>query len=365
MPAVETSAVGPSVGPGRPVSPETSPTAPRPLRVLRRLCWLYVAGLTGLWLLLFIGADRWWLPTLVMFGPRWVWGVPLPVLVLLALIRRARAALPLLLAALILVGPIARFCVPWRRAFQPAGAAAAAMRLRVVTCNADGSDLDAKAMRALLDDVRPDVVVFQAWVSRHERTLFDRARGPGDWQVRRDGELFLASRHPVLDTRLLEDAPFTAHPGTMARYELQTPGGRVWLYNVHLATPREGLLSIIRMERDAPEAIRQNVDARRAQSRSAARWIESAPGPAVVAGDFNTPTDSTVYRESWSSYLNAFTVAGFGLGRTHLTRNTSVRIDHVLTGPGWRVRACRVGPYVGSAHRPVIADLEWTASAGQ
>jgi endonuclease/exonuclease/phosphatase (EEP) superfamily protein YafD len=51
-------------------------------------------------------------------------------------------------------------------------------------------------------------------------------------------------------------------------------------------------------------------------------------------------------------------MAGFGVGSTHFTRHTAVRIDHVLAGPGWRVRRAWTGPFVGSAHRPVIAEVE-------
>jgi endonuclease/exonuclease/phosphatase (EEP) superfamily protein YafD len=79
---------------------------------------------------------------------------------------------------------------------------------------------------------------------------------------------------------------------------------------------------------------------------------------AVVAGDFNTPPDSGVYGDFWASFGNAFSEAGFGFGNTHFTHRTSLRIDHVLFGRGWRCRKCWVGPAVGSAHRPVIADLE-------
>jgi vancomycin resistance protein VanJ len=41
-----------------------------------------------------------------------------------------------------------------------------------------------------------------------------------------------------------------------------------------------------------------------------------------------------------------------------------VRIDHVLAGPGWHCDRCRVGPHVGSPHRPVLADLIWSGPPG-
>ena len=44
-------------------------------------------------------------------------------------------------------------------------------------------------------------------------------------------------------------------------------------------------------------------------------------------------------------------------GRGCAVRVFGVRIDHVLTGDGWRCRRCWVGPDVGSDHLPLLADL--------
>jgi vancomycin resistance protein VanJ len=82
----------------------------------------------------------------------------------------------------------------------------------------------------------------------------------------------------------------------------------------------------------------------------------------IIAGDFNTPIESPIYRHAWARYGNAFSQAGFGCGATVTfeRRNFrfSARIDHVLFGPNWRCRAAWVGPELGSDHRPVIAELQ-------
>ena len=76
----------------------------------------------------------------------------------------------------------------------------------------------------------------------------------------------------------------------------------------------------------------------------------------LLAGDFNTPVESAVYREYWSSYTNAFSTAGLGWGQTQFTpRRTSVRIDICWPGPTG-CQDCWVGPFVGSEHRPVFAE---------
>jgi endonuclease/exonuclease/phosphatase (EEP) superfamily protein YafD len=102
---------------------------------------------------------------------------------------------------------------------------------------------------------------------------------------------------------------------------------------------------------------KKNIEVRRLQSELASRWAESFPGPKLLVGDFNLPVESAIYRDHWSQYTNAFSVAGWGLGHTRYCRWHGVRIDHILTGPESQVDRCWVGPDVGSDHRPLIADL--------
>jgi endonuclease/exonuclease/phosphatase (EEP) superfamily protein YafD len=108
--------------------------------------------------------------------------------------------------------------------------------------------------------------------------------------------------------------------------------------------------------------VRLNRVERRQEARAVSRWANAGNHPLLVAGDFNLPVESTIYQQSWSGFLNAFSEAGMGLGYTFVTRWSGVRIDHILAGSGWRCRHCWVGPNLGSPHRPVIADLEWVGS---
>jgi endonuclease/exonuclease/phosphatase (EEP) superfamily protein YafD len=274
-------------------------------------------------------------------------------------LRRRRLLYPLLIALIVLLGPVMRLCLPWRALLSTASVPAA--RFRIVTCNADEMHLDAAAMGAFVREVRPDVVIFQGWRSRHEQQVFQGPGGNDEWHFRRDGELFLASRFPILGAEVNDEPSMTQGDGALAHYELLTPAGRVHVFNLHLATPRQGLEAIAARDADAPDFIERNTTLRRRQSQLASRWAGGMSGPVLVAGDFNTPPDSPVYRQYWSSYTNAFSFGGFGFGNTHFTRRTAIRIDHVLAGEGWRVSRCWVGPNVGSAHRPVVADLELRA----
>jgi hypothetical protein len=100
-----------------------------------------------------------------------------------------RRSLPLLAAAAgIVLIPFMGWCVPWRAALQEGGGE----RLRLLTCNIHRHALDAAAFASWLNQSHPDLVILQAWSSRFE-PLFPQ----GPWHVRRDGELFVASRYPI------------------------------------------------------------------------------------------------------------------------------------------------------------------------
>lgn len=95
--------------------------------------------------------------------------------------------------------------------------------------------------------------------------------------------------------------------------------------------------------------------------RIIARETEAADGVVVVAGDLNaTP---------WSHGMRPLAAAGlrdsglgYGTGSTWMRGNPllSIPIDHILhRGPGVVCTARRIGPDLGSDHRPVVAELSW------
>jgi endonuclease/exonuclease/phosphatase (EEP) superfamily protein YafD len=326
------------------------------------LCWTYLCAILALWLLLAYGADRWWIATVAMFAPVWIWPLPLAILVPFAAVIRRRTLYPLVVATLVIVFPVSRLCVPWRLAFTPGhDTPSHTFKLRTITLNGDGSKLETDAFLRMLSDLKPSLVILQSWNGSKHKEAF----GEG-WHVVVDGELCVVSRHRIVSaTRCLgpEYPEFTKRNGSLAIYEIATPAGTIGLANVHLFTPREGLdAALVRDFDRAADELRRNANTRRDQSRAVRRAVERHARPFIIAGDFNTSTKSIVYGELWSDLTNAFSHAGWGLGHTHFTMHTGVRIDHILVGPGWHVQRCWVGPEMGSAHRPVIADLELPVS---
>jgi endonuclease/exonuclease/phosphatase (EEP) superfamily protein YafD len=315
---------------------------------------MYLIVLLGIWLALQFG-DSWWPSTVLMFSPRWAFALPVVVLLPAAVFLHRRSALILLVVALIACGPVAGFNVPWQRLTQstPSG-----MPLRVVTLNMHNSKVDAVRLERLIAEVDPDVVAVQEW-PQSDRSTLNETTG---WHVHRTPRLFLASRFPIRAvTELGHDS--TGEHASVTMYELNTVAGPVHVFSLHAATARQGISDLRAENGKGPDEIRFNSSRRREQSEYIASKATTCTGPVVIVGDFNTPPESILFPEVWSSYTDAFSVAGWGWGYTFIGAKTTVRIDHVLTGAGWRCTSCRVGPNVGSPHRPVIADLVWTGES--
>lgn len=327
--------------------------------VVRGLGWVvgaYVAAVALVCAALWLLGDRWWPATIYLFGPRWVLLLPLSLLVPAAAILRRRLLLPLAAAAAVALVPVMGLRSGWRTLLPGASDPAA---LRVVTLNAAGEPWAAERLLARLGEWRPELVAVQE-CPRRVAEAFERAPG---WEVRRDGQLCLLSRFPVRAVEVMDRSRFAGVReagigGTSAavRYTVETPYGEAHLVNLHLETPGKGLAGVLRNRVDA---IGPNTLSRELESRQVARWAAQGDLPRVVAGDFNLPVESRIYRESWREYENAFSRAGRGFGFTRFNGWIRVRIDHVLAGPGWRVDRAFVGPDVGSDHRPVVADLVW------
>lgn len=310
----------------------------------------YLAALVGAAVAVHALGDRWWPATALLFAPRWVLGVPLLVLVAVALATRRRLLAPLGVALVVLLGPVMGFQVPRPSALLHSGAS---HELRVMTYNmGGGSAVSPAALASLLGDVRPDVAALQECDTDLETLR------PAGWFVHSARHLCVASRFPIRRVGGDRDelGPETSS-GTAVAYVVAMPAGPVTLLNIHLTTVRSGLEEVMhRGWRGAPE-LTANSALRRRESRVARdRGARLAP-PAIVVGDFNMPIESAVYREAWGTWTNAFSRAGLGFGFTKHTRWHGVRVDHVLHPQGWECLRAWVAPGLGFDHRPVVADL--------
>jgi vancomycin resistance protein VanJ len=312
------------------------------------LCWLYLGITVAVWLFLHFAGDRWWIATLLLFGPLWTFALPLIVLPPLALFVRRRSLPILFLGGLIVLFPIMDFCMPWRTIGSTSSPGAS---LRVLTCNTHYRMLNPKGLADLINETHPDLIALQEWPTHNTKPVF----GDETWYMIKDDEFCLASKFPIRKV-----AQISPEPGWLAAvcYEVQTTSGPIHFFNTHLASPHPAFQSALNREPHGSVEVHRNSQRRLEGTQALQRYAASLSGPVLLAGDFNLPVHSTVFRENLFHYTDAFTTAGFGFGWTYHARWTDTRIDHILSDGNWNCVKCWVGPDVGSPHRPVIADLQ-------
>lgn len=313
------------------------------------VAWSYALLLVALSVLIWRAGDRWWPTTLVLFGPRWVWGIPLIGLLLQWPRMGNQITGPVLLAGACWLVPIMGLCVPWRM-WQMAPSAD--VQLRVLTCNVAIDAARDGALAGLIEKVQPDVVALQEAPADAETRWF----ASGVWYFERAHRVLVASRFPIEQSSSAQWRDIGAE-GALLRCDLNVDGERCHIFGIHLMTPREGLEAVLSGGWRSRPTLENNTHLRGLQSAGARRLIEQASGPVIVAGDFNLPVDSLIYRKNWGAWVNAFSTCGWGFGGTKQTRWFGARIDHVLANDALRFTRCWVGPDVGSDHLPLIADV--------
>jgi vancomycin resistance protein VanJ len=329
-------------------------------RLLAVCVWGNLLGLVGVWALFHFGGDRWWFATVLLFGPRWVYLVPTIALLPVCLLLRPWLTVLLGLSALVGLFPLMGLELAWSRSSDPGQPS-----LRVLSYNIQRYSVTDRDFAALLDTIQPDVIALQesaGWVPGGWHM-------PEGWHVQRAGEMLVASRWPICRTAVSYFGLPKGRGGVVNGLYcvLETPAGVMGFCNLHLDTPRRGLSAVLDPEKGLDltqtEYAERRIELRRQESAEVARWLSDFREPKIIAGDFNMPVDSTIYRDVWTRYENAFNRSGLGFGYTKQTtirhRKYGLRIDHVLIDGPWRPTRCWVGPDLGPDHLPLIAELGW------
>lgn len=325
------------------------------VRWLRIFVGVYLALLILIWVLLHFFADRWWVATLLLFGPRWVAAVPLLWFAPLALVLDRRLLLWLGAAALLVFWPI----MGWNFSLNRA-AANVTPDVRLLTYNI-GTDNGAATpaledLWRLIRIAKPDIVTLQE-CNIGEQELVPMF--PGYSVSTNAGTCFL-SRFPIVatDLRNRQDVIAVKGSGAIDRFEVATPKGVISIVNLHLATVRNGLQSVLDGSSTAASQMHYSVAERRAESRVAREWANRAKVPLLVAGDFNIPSDSQIFQRYWADFGDAFQACGTGYGYTKFTKWFGIRIDHVLFDDHWECLSVDVDTSMSQGdHRPLIAEF--------
>jgi vancomycin resistance protein VanJ len=321
--------------------------------MLLRVAFLgYALSLVVLVGLILGPGERFWPVTLFLFGPRWLVALPLPFLLLLSSLGDRRPGVLLGLACAGMLVFLLGFNVPWGRLLASRGGSPPVIRL--LTWNVGGGvEPGPRPVAWVLEKTWPDVAVLQECGEA-------RLEQPGEWHRHRSHGACLLSRFPIRDVAVRDPSDMwqLAGSGEVVRYALDTPIGLLELTNVHLETPREGLEAILDSRLAGVETLQSKYAQREIEARVARHWVDSGTGDLrIVAGDFNTPVESNLFREYWRGFRDCHSAAGWGFGVTKGTRRIRTRIDHALTGPGLECTAVEVGPWVGGDHAPLTVTV--------
>ena len=315
------------------------------------LLWAVVILLVTL--LLHTVADAWWPATVLLFLGRWPWLLPaFPLFMAALILRQRRAALITLGTTVLALFGVMEFSLGLGRFV---GDSDPDTRTRIITFNAEGDTPETIQIAPLVAAWDPDVLAVQECA---ERTRAQLSRMPG--YMTDVGYTCLVTKFPIVAIDSLRRTTFAKAGGVgyAKRYRLRAPWGEFDLTNVHLDTPRKAFETLMDGRDDATGLIEEKTAVRNLESRLARRLVDQGPGPRLVAGDFNMPTESSIFREHWSSLTDGFAHAGMGFGSSRLAGWIRLRIDHVLADDGWVVKSARLLPDYGSDHLPVMVEVE-------
>ncbi len=308
-----------------------------------------VLAAAALWTL----SDQWWVATTLLFGPRWVLLLPLAALVPVVVLWDRQLLASLAVAGLIVIGPVMGMQVAWRRLIVRPNPT---RDITVASFNAMGGESLTKSTVELLNAWGADVAAIQECGSHYAQTVASLL----DWHTDQTSRLCLISRFPIVDAVQMENEGLkqAGGAGVVVTALLDIDGERVFVTNVHLETPRAGFERIRAGQlMSGASKLDEKSALREIELRRARRWVDQFDGPHIVVGDFNTPTESRIYRAAWSDWQNGFSRVGFGFGGTRLNGWIRARIDHVLVNHDWIPVRAWIGEDVGSDHVAVIARI--------
>jgi vancomycin resistance protein VanJ len=311
------------------------------------------------WVCVAILGDRVWWTLPLLYGPRWAAGLLFAGLLPALLWSRPSAVKAGLLMMPVFVFGLLDIRIPYGK-FEAQGE----LSVRVMELNSGGGARGQRESRiaSILEEIersKPQIVV----IAECSVSIAEAIEAEFGWSVERSNtRLCFGSRWPLVKWEMRDPREIWKMngAGAIARATVEGPAGLIRVGLVHLETPREALEEFMDLSSipTLGEQTRKNMAQRELESTLAREWIfEGEDLPTIIAGDFNLPVESAIYRRHWADLRNAFSRSGLGTGYSKQTSFWGSRIDHILTTPDIVTERAWTAQSVGSDHLPVFADL--------
>jgi endonuclease/exonuclease/phosphatase family metal-dependent hydrolase len=323
--------------------------------------WLWI--LTGLWILLLlaIGLSNAIGPELTLAGqinlflPQWIYALP-GVVIVPCFLFTARRLIWVPLAALGYVGAV---LMGYNFSFQRD--VPGAPHLKVMTFNMKWGRYGSGKVAREIADFDPDVIQLQDIGTSLRLPLAPLALALRGYHVRQNLDFIVASKYPITQIQST-DTDFPGYESHIDRVWVRFGKRGIAFYNVHLRTPRFGLVAIKKRRFDGIES---DTRIRLEAARILAANLIKDKGPIIVTGDFNAPVQSLVCRTvSDLGFTDAFQAGGRGYGYSYgqdtPVKRPYVRIDHIFVNDAFHVVNATVGRSDASEHIPVRAVVALT-----
>ncbi|NWH05049.1 endonuclease/exonuclease/phosphatase family protein [Desulfobacter latus] len=303
--------------------------------------------------IMYWGGDKWWFATVLLYGPRWIYLLPMCVLFPLSLFGVRQSLFFLLFVGVFIVWKVLGF----NFALSNSVDSDATGLLRVLTYNVNRWAVNAEEVSELIELVQPDLVAIQECASPRSLKI------SSDWYVKESGSSIVVSRYPILESRVLKRVYYPSGLYCI----IDTPKGEIGFCCVDLLTPRRALTIVLDSKKifnlDQVKAAEDKIAFRWIESEKLFKWVKGFGDAKILAGDFNLTIDSTIYRTYWRNYDNSFLKKGIGFGHTKKTKinifKYTSKIDHILSTSDFRPVRTWIGPDFGSDHLPLIAEFEY------
>jgi len=292
--------------------------------------------------------------------------IPLPVLLILALLVRSRLAflrlLPVLIAVMVWIGP----------RFIPKGivAAGSGQKIRVFAANTWAHNADPELLKTRFRESDADILCLEEitpdFAANHlpdMRALYPYESFQKD--ANRKGDNFTLSRYPIISSEYVDlGVPDVPSP---VRVVIDINAEKVAVYTVHLAWPvdKEHVQAV---QMDFYMRVITGFDdrTRNKQIDNLLAYLKQEPYPYILAGDFNTSDFSVTYNKLAGAMHDSFAEGGIGLGTSWPVAHVRglpawlpplIRIDYIWHSDSLRTIRAWQGAETGSDHLPLLADL--------